>query len=301
MATSEQIIKPIDPEIIPRPNLVGVEIAIRKLANETAKFDGLKLRAEAILKVAAISATPEQCAEAKALQLEVKTLGKAAGLALDSYWQVVKAALDALSQIYTNHEGKAEAIDGPLKTWVQSFEAEETKRAQQEQDRINAENARIVAEKAEAERKQREQEAEEKKKERVAEIKAAQKRGEIGKREAAKLMREVGADAEAAIEQAAADAEIAKNTPPPQVTVKPNIPKQAGVPSRKNYKAELKDPEAIIAAYVRTFAKPVDLERRIFLRKFIMINEQKLGEEARDTKDSKKMAALIPGVRFYED
>ncbi len=43
-----------------------------------------------------------------------------------------------------------------------------------------------------------------------------------------------------------------------------------------------------------------DDERRIYLRQFIMANEQKLGEEARTVKNSAKLNATIPGVKFTD-
>lgn len=298
MAT--EIVK-VQAEIIPRPNLVGVELAVAKLNLETDKLEPLKERADEILAVSAIAGTPEQCRVAKALQLEIKTVGKAAGLMLDPYWQVVKAAQDALSQIYANHEDKAKAIDDELKAWVKTFETEEKRKAQVEQDRINTENARLAGEKADADAKTAKEAAEVKRKAEVAVINRAMKDGAIGKREGARLLKLAGDIATAAKLNAEIDAEEAKNAPPPQVTVKPNIPTQAGVPSRTNYKAELKDPNAIIEAYIRTFAKPVNMARRVYLRQFITIDEQKIGEEARHVKDSKLMATMIPGVRFYED
>jgi hypothetical protein len=303
MESPSQIVKPEVVEIVPRPNLAGVEVAITKLKTETEKIEPLRVRAKALMSTPAITATPAQAQEAKSLQLEIRTIGKAAALNLDPYWAVVNAARDALSQIYSGHEDPAKAIDDELKTWVKSFETEEKRRAKVEEDRREQERLKAAQEKADAERKERERLAKVEKDKKIADIKAAQKLGEIGKREAARLLREAGASEEAAIEQAAADAEAAveaaKNAPREQV--KPDLRPMAGVPSRTNYKAQVTDANLLIEAYIRTFAKPVDVERRIYLRQFITINEQRVGEEARKMKDSKKMATLIPGVRFYED
>jgi DNA repair exonuclease SbcCD ATPase subunit len=300
MAT--EIVKP-QAEIIPRPNLLGVEVAIGKLAIETEKLEPLKRKADSLLKTPAISATPEQCAQAKALQLEVRTVGKAAALNLDPYWQVVKAAQDALSQIYTVHEEKAKEIDAELKAWVKDFETEEKRKAKIEEDRKEAERIAAAEQKAKEEREERERAAKEERQAKVKEINAALKAGDIGKRQAAKMLKEAGAEEEARLQQAEAEAEesVKAAKEAPRAVVKPNIPTQAGVPSRTNYKAELLNPDAIVEAYIRTFTKPIDLERRVYLRQFITVDAQKIGEEARRVKDSKLMATKIPGVRFYED
>jgi hypothetical protein len=82
---------------------------------------------------------------------------------------------------------------------------------------------------------------------------------------------------------------------PPTVTVKPNITSVAGAPrAQVYYSSEVTDPQAIIRAY-ETAKDPV---RIAFLRRFIQVNEQKVGEFARETKDNKKAAELLPGVKF---
>ena len=68
----------------------------------------------------------------------------------------------------------------------------------------------------------------------------------------------------------------------------------AGVKSQVYYYGEVTDPQAIIRAY-ETAKDPV---RIAFLRRFIQVNEQEVGKFARDTKDPKKCAELLPGVKF---
>jgi hypothetical protein len=289
-------------EIVPRPNLEGVETAITKLSVETEKLPVLKEKADALIAKGPLNWTADDCQAAKLLELDVRTVKKQAGLLLDPYWEVVKTASNKLSDYYKGHEDPADAIDKQLQANVKIFEAEEKMRAQRETDRQNRERLAAAEKKAKEEREDRERKAKEEKDKKIKEINAGLKRGDIGKREAAKMLREAGAYAEAAIEQAAADTEASvqavKDNP---VTVKADVRPVAGVPSRTNYKAELKDFDQLLYAYVATFAKPINMERRLYLRRFIMANEQKVGEEARDTKDSKKMSAAIPGFRFYED
>src|SRR6266404_7261366 len=248
MSTTE-IVKPTV-EIVPRPNLEGVETAIAKNSTETEKLASLRTRAEELIKTAGKVSANDFLQSAKLLQLEVRSIGKAAAFNLDVYWEVVKRASNALSQIYEGHEGQAKAIDDTLKAKVKEVEAEEKRRAEIETKRKNDERLAAEQKKAEDERKKRERLAKEAKDKKIKDIKAAQKAGEIGKREAARMLREAGAVEEAAIEQAAADAEAqvqaVKDNP---VKVEADIPKVAGVPSRTNYKAEVMHGDALLIAW----------------------------------------------------
>ncbi len=299
MSTPE-IVKPTV-EIVPRPNLEGVEVAISKLAIDTAKLAPLKTRAEALITKGALNWTADDCQAAKLLELDVRSVKKAAGLHLDPYWEVVKRTSEALSQVYKNHEDPADAIDTQLKGMVKIFEAEEKRRAEIETKRQNDERLAAASKKAKEEREERERKAKEEKDKKIKEINAAKKRGDIGVREAAKMLREAGAYAEAQAEQAAADAEAqvqaVKDNP---LTVKADIRPVAGVPSTTNYKAEVTQPHVLINAFVDACHNH-NTERAVYLRQFIMVNEKALGVEARAVKNSKMLTQKIPGVHFYED
>jgi hypothetical protein len=295
---STQITKPTV-EIVPRPDLEGVETAITALQVHTEKLKELRVKAEAT-KVE----TAAECAQAKLLELEVRSVGKEAGLLLDPYWEVVKRASDALSNIYKGHEGEAKAIDDLLKAKVKVYEAEEKRRAQEIADRENRERIAAAQKKADDEQKERERLAKEKKDKDIKEIKAAEKRGDIGKREAVKLLKEAGAVAEAAIEEAVANAEAAvqavKDAP---VSAKPNIPAVAGVPSRTNYKAEVTSEDALLLAWANAAIAGTkgNYQLAVYLRQFIMANAQAIGAEARRVKDSKKLEDMIPGIHATEE
>ena len=220
-----------------------------------------------------------------------------------------------------------DAMDRAALRWVEildskdaAYREEERRQAKVEEDRINAENARIAREKAEADRKESERVAAEQRK--IAEAQAAEARklrereleiqrreGEITKRElekAKKLEAEIAAKAKAmaAIEEekarelaAAAAREAIAN--PPTVTVKPNIPSVAGAAKNQTfYYAEMTNPAQIIAAYNQALIQS-NLERQRFLQPFLMVNEQAVGKFARDTQDNAKATALVPGVRFW--
>src|SRR5882672_6088574 len=236
---STQIVKPTV-EIVPRPNLEGVETAIAKLATETEKLASLRTRAEELIKTAGKVSANDFLQSAKLLQLEVRSIGKAAAFNLDVYWEVIKRASNALSQIYEGHEGQAKAIDDTLKAKVKEVEAEEKRRADAETARVNRERIEAAEKKAKEEREERERLAKIEKDRKIGEIRGALKRKEIGKREAARMLKEAGAIEEARLAEASADADAAvqavKDNP---VKVEADIPKVAGVPSRTNYKVEV--------------------------------------------------------------
>ena len=183
-----------------------------------------------------------------------------------------------------------EGNNGKLTAW----KAEEKRLAKLEEDRKNAELQRQRDEQAEQERKDRAAQAIADRKERVKEIQAMLKRKEITKAYAARLLKEAGAEEEARIAQAEVDAEAAKAAPPPQVTVKANIPSVAGTKSQTFYFAEVTNPVLIIAE----FAMTTDPERRAFLQQFIIVDAQEVGVFARKTKNNEKAAKLLPGVKF---
>lgn len=238
-----------------------------------------KLKAEAAAIVVKDAAS---CLVAKTAQRDLRNEMKAIHLVLDPFVNSAKMHLQEAKDELNKHIEPREAIDDALTAKVKTYEREEREKAQREQDRINAENARIAREKAEADRIQREKDAKEKREARVKEIDAALKAGDIGKREHARMLREAGAFEEAANAQAAIDAEAAKNAPPPAVTVKPNIPTVSGVPSRVNWRFRIVDSSKIAQEYW-------------------MVDEQKIGAEVRRIKDKAKAEGQIGGIEVYQD
>ena len=185
-----------------------------------------------------------------------------------------------------------------LETKMTEFREEEKRQAKAEQDRKNAELAREARERAVREREEAEKRVAENKAKAIAEINRLVKSGAMGKREAAKRLKAVGAAAEADLQDAAAAEEEAKNAPP-TVTVKPNVPAVAGAPKNQTfYYAELQDKNLIIAAYLLA-VKQQNFERAAFLEKFLTIDEGELGRFARKTQDNEKAAEAVPGVRFW--
>ena len=144
----------------------------------------------------------------------------------------------------------------------------------------------IAEKKAEAyrieEKRDSEQVAAEKKHATIAEVNALLKEGTIGKREAAKRLKEAGAEEEAAVQAAAATAEEAKKAPPPVVKVEPTIPKVAGIKGRTNWKFKIRDASKI----PHNYCKP---------------DEVLIGDTVRRIKDKAGAEAVIPGIEVWSE
>ena len=238
----------------------------------------------------------ETCLQAKTAQRDIRSEMKLRHAVLDPFVIGAKRNLESARDEVAKWIGPLEDLDDALATKVKQYEREEREAAQREQDKINTENARLAKEKADAEAKAAKEKAELDKKARIAQINAMEKRGEIGKREKARLLREAGAFAEAQKEQADAEAEAAKNAPPPAVTVKPNIPAVAGVPSRRNYRAEVTDDDRFIAECAKRL-----VNGDTSLLEFVMVNGSAVAAKAREMKDSKAFMAKYPFTKATDD
>jgi hypothetical protein len=160
-----------------------------------------------------------------------------------------KTHLQRLQNDMKAYLAPAEAIDQAASQKAEGWKAEERRKAQVEQDRINREAQRVAAAKAEEDRIEAERIAKEQRKEKVDEIRADLRAGLIRKRQAEKLLKLAGADEEAALAAASAAADEAKAAPAPQVTVAPNVPKVAGIKARVNFKFEVTNPNEVGRAF----------------------------------------------------
>lgn len=208
----------------------------------------------------------------------------------------IKSNLDRARNKWKTYIEPGKTLIKALADRLNSWKEEERRQAKIEEDRKNAELARQQKIKAEEAEREGKRQAEERRKEDIREINQKLKNGAIGKREAARLLKLAGAEAEAAIANAEAQAEEIAKAPAPQVTVKPAIPTVAGVKNQVYYYAQLEDADKIIADFVTT----KNPEQRAFLRQFIAINETALGKFAREIKDSEKATSLVPGVKFWQ-
>jgi len=242
--------------------------------------------------------TDEQFSKCGILLLAVKNYEKDVHSKLDTFVEIPRRAYEAARQERQKYLNQAEEVRTLVSGPMNEFKRRKREADEADQKRINDERARRHAKDAEEQRIEAERVAKETLERRVAAIRDMLKRKEIGKREAAKLLKEAGALEEAAKAQAAADEETAKSAPPPEVKVLPSTPKVAGLRGRVNYYADVVDAEKLLVCWASC---PVGSERRAYLRQFICLDEQALNAEARKVKNSRKLEAMIPGIKAREE
>jgi len=240
------------------------------------KLATLQQRATAIQVV-----DQESYAAACQIVLDGRQEVRAIGFVLDPGIDSAKRHLETLRNQKAQFVNRITPIVEIAAQKAEAWKAEERRKAQQEQDAINAQ-ARVDAQRqAEEERKTTEQQAEEERKVRERAIEAARKAGEIGKREEARLKKQAEEDAARAKELAAKQAEeTAKNVP--EVKVLPSVPVVAGIVKRVNHKFEVVDASKL----PRQYLKP---------------DEVAIGERVRKLKDPAKAMMEIPGLRCWEE
>lgn len=214
---------------------------------------------------------------------------------LDPFVQAAKTAYDTARNLRAGYVDPVEALIGKANENCAEWRAAEKRRAEAETKRRQEELERKQREDAERDRRQAEAEAAETRRQKVSEIREKLRRHQINKREAARLLKEAGAEEEAAKATAAAVAEEQANAPAPEVHVAPAVPKVAGVRNQTFYYAEVFDPTKIL----HEFATTKDVGRRTFLARFVTVSEQEVGKFARETKDDEKTMAALPGVRAW--
>src|SRR6266850_4088400 len=298
MATNTSISKSKvpDAQIIPQVDAKSLALALAELQDELACVPEWKARAERF--VVDTAATYKAAGEFRAT---VRSQRKVPKFKLEPFQEVVDRARDFLKNKRKEAEEQFDAIDALLTAKMDGQATRERLAAEEEERRSNNEK-RIREEKEAAERRRaQENQAEVERKQREREIAEAKKAGELKAAEAKKLQKE--AEEKAARDKVAAaqqEADDKANFKP--LEVKPNLPTITGSRRHRNYYADYTNFDALLAAYVQTHAthliaaEPSLLARRAFLRKFIMENQQELGKLARDTQDSDKVKALLPGM-----
>jgi hypothetical protein len=275
--------------------------------------------------IPALKLTPEEEAQIKEYVAKVDSLVALAGiditdqaslsksgeakLSLESYHKAVKNyfadIIDPLEEelkrwklqrgnLMGTTEPAYKALVERQRTWMAAEKARteaQRKRAQEEADR---ENQRKIDE----DRRQAIADAARAKADRIARINEDFKAGMFGKREFARLLREAGAEEEAAKATADAVADEEKAKPAPTVRVAPAIPKVAGVRNQTFYYASIEDKgAAILAELVST----KDVNRRAFLMQFVLVSSTEVSAHARNTKNNEQTMKDLPGVKAWSN
>jgi hypothetical protein len=225
--------------------------------------------------------TPESCLTAKTMQQQVRRWLKSVHEKLDPFVNIAKNNYDDAKAERAKWVDPGEAIDDQLAQKVKEFERLERERTAREQEEYNRQKREREAREADAQRKVAEAQAKADREKREKEIAEARKAGELKAAEAKKLQKQAEEQERIAKEQAAKNAEAEKANFQ-EVTIKPNIPTVAGVPSRLTWKFRILDATRIPRAYMQP-------------------NEMKIGAEVRFTKDKGKSEAAIPGIEVYQE
>jgi hypothetical protein len=164
---------------------------------------------------------------------------------------------------------------------AEAWKAEERRKAQVEQDRIN-EQRRIEAQrKAEEEKRAADAQAKLDREARERELETARKAGDIGKREEARLKKQAEED-EARQRELAAKQAVVTAANIQEVKIIPSVPKVAGIKARVNYKFEIVNPGLVKDG----FLKP---------------DEVAIGVKVRGDKDPDKSMLEIGGIRVWSE
>jgi hypothetical protein len=215
------------------------------------------------------------------IAVDVRAEIKAIGFALDPGIESAKRHLDELRNQKKTFLDRLTPIIDIATRKAEFWKSEERKKAQAEQDRINEERRKQAAQDAETERRAAEQRIEAERKERERMLAAAQKSGEIGKREAERLKKEAAAQ-EAIEKQKAKEAAQFAAANVQEVKVAPSVPKVAGIKARVNWKFIIRN-ESLIP--------------RIFLR----ADEVAIGAMVRNTKNKVEAEKKCPGIEVSEE
>jgi hypothetical protein len=288
------IIKTKSGEVIPQISPEAFGLAVQSMEQLDAQMGELEVKAKALPK---IFETKAQRDEAASLVSQKKSIVKLSESTMTPYTELIKKVktfVDTQRNIVKNH---GEIVSSLVEPAIVEWDEREKRAAEAEQRRLQAEReAKLKRENEEKAEKDR-LAAEERKKERVDQIREDLRNKKITKRQAEKFLREAGAGEEAdkariAAEREEADAKAAEDAA--KIKVKPKTTPTAGLVRRTNYAAECTDEDALLWAFVAECNK---LGRFGDLRSFVMANNQKIGEKARDVKDDDEMMKLYPFVK----
>jgi hypothetical protein len=283
MASQEQVIKPIDPEVLPPSHLPTLRedlATIEKFFNDlTPIFEEVRR-----LNQAGGIKNPETRIRAGVLNAEWKRICGEAEETMKPHKKVVndfKEKYVLTPERKVNNRG--EEIKALLGNMMAKWDRDEQAAKDAEQRRQQLEEKQRLDRIAEEKRQADEAQAKELRAKRVAEIRQDLKDKKITKRQAEKQLREAGAMEEALKAQAAAEEEEAKEKATETaktVKVQSNIPTLAGNVKRITYLAKCSNPRGFIMSMMQAFAKK-DIATFERLLKMVEVSNDKLTDEAK--------------------
>ena len=254
----------------------------------------------------------DSCAEMKEKIVSLKGLQKDAEVAAHPVKSVIKKCSDWVQTKFNKASNAAEAAigigNGKVGTWEQAEERRTALEKKQEQERVNKQR---IAE-AEAQKKKDAEAAAERKKTEIEFAKRQLKDKQITKREYEKLLRVAGAQEEADLALAEADAEEHVATTP-EVKVESKKTHVAGSIGRKNYSAKCLDRRVFVLEFLKRLqsggtSEILHIERadgkadeiEIDWWDYISVSDEALGKTAREVKNVEVMEATFPGIKAEE-
>jgi hypothetical protein len=254
----------------------------------------------------------DSCREMKEKIVQLKALKKDAEVAVHPLKALIKKASEYVQTNFLKASNAAEAAigmaAGKVGPWEQAEERRKALEKRQEQDALDKKRV----EEAEAQRKKDAEAASNRKKAKIAEIQAMRKDKQITKRQEAKMLRLAGAQEEADLALAEADAEehVAST---PTVEVESKSPKVSGIIGRKNYSATCLDRKL----FMREFFKRImgkQLQQTLSVTRedgkveeftidwwdYIDVNDAALSKTAREVKSVEAMEQFFPGIKAEE-
>ena len=212
----------------------------------------------------------------------------------------VKLIKNQIASLVTPAKMALTDLVGRQRAWM----AQEKARAEAETRRRQEEHNRLAAAKIEEDKRAAEAEARRKKKAAVDKIESDYLAGLFGKREYAKRLKEAGEEEKAAVEMAAAVAEEEKDKPAPTVRVAPAIPAVAGVKNQTYYFVSVHDPKQILDEIFCALPNSDgvhEASRWEFLRRFVTLDTAEIGKYAREMKNPNAVMAALPGVKAWSN
>jgi hypothetical protein len=284
MASNRNIVRQEDVELIPSSQMPGFNESIATMNKYAADLDALMPEARKITEALRKNDLTDRATRLRAGELvnELKRFDKDGEEEMKPHKKVIKSVTDYIQAHVRKVTNRVEEMYKPLTAAMGEWDRAEIKAAEDEKERQRRIKQAELDRAAEVKRREDEKVAAELREKRVKEIRADLKAGKIGKREAARLLKEAGAMEESLKAQAAADEDEKKRDNKMEaatVDVKPNIPSIAGNVKRVNYSAECTDADGFLSEYVRCCVTAPEKAAR--MRPMIQVSNQSLSAEAR--------------------
>lgn len=296
---AEIIIRTKQGEIIPAISPEAFELAVESMDELNEQLKALQVKAEALPRQ---FETPAHYAMAASLVAQKKSILKLGDSTMTPFEEAVKKVKTFIGNQHHMLETTGDVVINTVKPAMVEWDARERRAAEAEQARLRALREAQLKREAEEKAQKDAEAAVVLKKRRIAEIRADFKAGRITLRQSKQLLAAAGATEEAAhaqiaLEKEEADAKAVETAN--RTTVKPRTQAVAGVVRRTNYGATCSDEDLlmhrVVGEYIQNGGKFGPL------RDFVMANNQKIGEKAREIKDDKRMEELYPFVTATKD